>query len=131
MLIISRFPGTLTALLSISEQSDQAIVTSTLILWRSLGVIVGISFISLVVQNMLVVFLNRLVSGPEKQWVIQEIRKSVHAISRLPPEYQAQVIDAYAASFRVAFIIIAILALVPVILVTILRLPRLGKRLES
>jgi hypothetical protein len=60
------FPGSFIALLSVSEQAEQAVVTSTLILWRSLGMVLGVATSSLVLQNSLVYYLEMFVSGPDK-----------------------------------------------------------------
>lgn len=60
------FPGTFMAVLTVSEQSEQAVVTSTLILWRSLGGVLGVAISSLVLQNALLFFLDETVQGPEK-----------------------------------------------------------------
>ena len=54
------------SVLAVSEQSEQAVVTSTLILWRSLGMVLGVATSSLVVQNALFVYLEKNVKGPEK-----------------------------------------------------------------
>jgi len=54
------------AVLAVSDQAEQAVVTSTLILWRSLGMVLGVASSSLVMQNALLHFLNTKVSGPEK-----------------------------------------------------------------
>lgn len=63
------FPGCFIALLAVSEQAEQAVVTSTLILWRSLGMVLGVAISSLVVQNALVIYLNQYVTGPNREWV--------------------------------------------------------------
>lgn len=57
------------AVLAVSEQSEQAVVTSTLILWRSLGMVMGVAASSLVMQNALLIYLNQKVIGPEKETV--------------------------------------------------------------
>ena len=57
------FPAVSVAVLATSTQADQAVMTSTLALWRSLGIVVGVSLSSLVVQNALAVYLRRLVTG--------------------------------------------------------------------
>lgn len=54
------------AVLAVSEQAEQAVVTSTLILWRSLGMVLGVAVSSLVMQNALVYYLDLMVIGPEK-----------------------------------------------------------------
>lgn len=63
------FPGSFMSVLAVSEQAEQAVVTSTLILWRSMGMVLGVALSSLVVQNTLYLFLERNVSGPEKDKV--------------------------------------------------------------
>lgn len=61
------FPGTFMAVLAVSEQEEQAVVTSTLILWRSLGMVLGVASSSLVMQNALLWNLEALVKGPDKE----------------------------------------------------------------
>jgi MFS family permease len=53
------FPATSLAVLATSTQDDQAVMTSTLLLWRSLGIVMGVSFSSLLLQNALTVYLER------------------------------------------------------------------------
>lgn len=64
-----QFPGTFMAILAVSEQAEQAVVTSTLILWRSLGMVLGVAASSLVLQNALVRYLDAFVIGPDKEKV--------------------------------------------------------------
>ena len=64
-----QFPGTFMAILAVSDQKEQAVVTSTLILWRSLGMVLGVASSSLVVQNALYKYLEDFVTGPDKQKV--------------------------------------------------------------
>jgi hypothetical protein len=63
------FPATFMAVLAVSEQAEQAVVTSTLILWRSLGTVLGVASSSLVLQNALLYYLNEKVVGPDKDYV--------------------------------------------------------------
>jgi hypothetical protein len=63
------FPATSLAVLATSSQEDQAVMTSTLTLWRSLGVVMGVSFSSLILQNALTAYLERLVTGKHKDEV--------------------------------------------------------------
>lgn len=65
------FPATSVAVLATSTQEDQAVMTSTLILWRSLGIVMGVSFSSVILQNALTAYLERLVTGHNKDEVIQ------------------------------------------------------------
>lgn len=63
------FPATSVAVLATSTQEDQAVMTSTLVLWRSLGIVMGVSFSSLILQNALTAYLSNLVTGPHKDEV--------------------------------------------------------------
>lgn len=63
------FPASSLAALATSTQEDQAVMTSTLTLWRSLGTVMGVSFSSLIVQNALSVYLNQFVTGSNKDEV--------------------------------------------------------------
>jgi MFS family permease len=63
------FPATSVAVLATSTQVDQAVMTSTLILWRSLGVVMGVSISSVILQNALTAYLNSFVTGPNKEEV--------------------------------------------------------------
>lgn len=123
-----QFPGTVMSVLAASEQRDQAVVTATLILWRSLGTVLGVASSSLVLQNALVSFLDSYVVGERKWEVIGEVRRSVEAVVKLPEPYREQVIMSYEAALRLTFGICAVLALVSFCIVLPVRLPRLGQR---
>lgn len=121
-------PGTFMSILSVSDQKDQAVVSSTLILFRSLGMVFGVACSSLVVQNALVYYLNKYVSGSEKDQIILEVRKSVQAIVSLSPEYKEQVINAYTQALMVTFKSAVVLAAGMLMIIFFIRLPRLGKK---
>jgi hypothetical protein len=84
------FPNTMMSALAVSPQVDQAVVTTTLGLWRSLGVVMGVAVSSLVFQNLLAVTLEKTVQGADKDTVIEAVRRSVGAIRKLKAPYQAQ-----------------------------------------
>ncbi|KAF2265815.1 MFS general substrate transporter [Lojkania enalia] len=122
------FPATSLAVLATSTQEDQAVMTSTLTLWRSLGIVMGVSFSSLILQNALTAYLNRLVTGKHKDKIILQVRKSVRAIHDLDPKHQSQVVDAYARSLKVTFIsAIAVFVVVNLLVLTI-KLPNLRRK---
>lgn len=123
-----QFPGTFMAVLAVSEQREQAVVTSTLILWRSLGMVLGVACSSLVVQNALRHYLGRFVAGPEKEAVVERVRQSVEAIRELPPAYREQVVRSYEAALRLTFLCCFVLAVVSLAVILPVRLPRLGKK---
>ncbi|PMD62935.1 MFS general substrate transporter [Hyaloscypha bicolor E] len=122
------FPAAFMSVLVVSEQAEQAVVTSTLILWRSLGMVLGVAASSLVVQNALLVYLEKNVVGPDKEDVIEQVRKSVRAIADLEPVYREQVIDSYASALRATFFMTVILSLVVTLITLYIKLPRLGQR---
>ncbi|GAB1316703.1 hypothetical protein MFIFM68171_06913 [Madurella fahalii] len=123
-----QFPGTFMAVLATSEQREQAVVTSTLILWRSLGMVLGVACSSLVVQNALWYYLEQFVTGPEKDAIVEKARQSVEAIRDLPAVYQEQVVQSYEAALRLTFLCCFALAVVSLGLILPVRLPRLGKK---
>ncbi|KAF2494141.1 MFS general substrate transporter [Lophium mytilinum] len=122
------FPASSIAVLATSTQEDQAVMTSTLTLWRSLGTVLGVSLSSLVLQNSLSAYLNDLVDGSHKDEIIWKVRKSVRAVLDLDPKHQHQVIDAYSRSLRVTFMSSIVLFLVVNALALPVKLPRLGRR---
>ena len=125
-----QFPGTFMAILAVADQKQQAVVTSTLILWRSLGMVLGVAVSSLILQNSLWGYLEMYVTGPEadKQRVIATVRRSVEAIAGLEERYREQVVQSYEEALRVTFLCCAALAVVSLGLLVPVKLPRLGER---
>lgn len=81
------FPNTMMSALAVAEQKDQAVVTTTIGLWRNLGVVLGVAISSLVFQNTLAIKLQDTVADPN---VIQRVRSSVQAIRFLDQPVQGQ-----------------------------------------
>ncbi|KAG8425419.1 hypothetical protein J3458_002120 [Metarhizium acridum] len=123
-----QFPGTFMAILASSPQSEQAVVSSTLILWHSLGMVLGIAVSSLLLQNALVFYLGDYVSGELKDVVIRRVRASVEAVAQLDEPYREQVIRAYEASLRLTFGFCIFMAAVSVAFVMPMKLKRLPAR---
>jgi hypothetical protein len=84
------FPTISIAILAVSDPEDMAVATSTLILFRSLGTVMGVAVSSLVTQNGLAYFLEKGVTGPGAAEVIREVRRSVEAVVGLKGSAQAQ-----------------------------------------
>lgn len=84
------FPNTMMSALAVSDQADQAVVTTTIGLWRNLGVVLGVAISSLVFQNSLVANLRKTVTGPDADEVIRAVRESVKAIRLLEQPAQGQ-----------------------------------------
>ena len=83
-------PSALMSTLTMSTQADQAVATSTLIMLRSLGGMLGIATCSLILQNLLALFLQMTVTGLDKEEVIEKVRKNVQSIFGLEGEQLQQ-----------------------------------------
>ncbi|EUC50705.1 hypothetical protein COCMIDRAFT_80984 [Bipolaris oryzae ATCC 44560] len=122
------FPATSLAVLATSTQEDQAVMSSTLVLWRSLGIVMGVSLSSLILQNALATYLDRLVTGHDKAKIIQRVRSSVRSIVDLDAKHQSQVIEAYSCSLRLVFISAMATFVIVNALVFAIKLPQLKKK---
>ncbi|TEY79609.1 hypothetical protein BOTCAL_0043g00130 [Botryotinia calthae] len=123
-----QMPGSFMSILAVSEQGEQAVVTTTLVLWRSMGQVLGVAVSSLIVQNSLVGFLNVNVVGPDKEKVIEAVRSSVQAVAGLEPHYRDQVIDSYAEALRAAYIFALAVSILSFGITIGIKLPKLGFR---
>ncbi|GME57293.1 multidrug resistance protein fnx1 [Neofusicoccum parvum] len=103
------FPAASLAVLATSTKEDQAVMTSTLSLFRSLD-------------------LEKYVTGPEKEEIILRVRKSVRAIFDLTKEHRIEVIHAYEHSLRYVFASAIVLFVIVNALLIPIRLPRLGNK---
>ena len=92
---------------------DQAITTAGSYLFRSLGCVVGISLGSTVIQQSLRGNLKEaLGSGEKADNVVQKVRRSLDAITKLDPKvaqvvrgcYERAVIDGYALMVGIVFL---------------------------
>lgn len=134
-----QFPGTFMAILAASDQAEQAVVTSTLMLWRSMGTVLGIAGSSLVVQNSLWGYLDAYVTdeaarragfpGGQAE-VVAKVRESVESVARLPAGSLVleQVVRSYAAAVRATFVCCVAIAVVSLLIMIPVRTPRLGSR---
>ncbi|KAL8813084.1 MAG: hypothetical protein Q9200_000551 [Gallowayella weberi] len=60
-------PATNIATLAFSPKEDQAVMSTTLILWRGLGNVMGVALSSLLVQNVLPGYLEKYVQGEDRK----------------------------------------------------------------
>lgn len=125
------FPATSLAVLATCKQEEQAVVTSTLLLSRSLGTVIGVAVSSLIVQNALWRFLESNVTGKGKGDVIRLVRKSVKAIKDLDDKHQAEVIQAYRQALTLTFGSAVVVFLIVVGLLVVIKLPKLRKQREG
>ncbi|KAL2862323.1 putative MFS multidrug transporter [Aspergillus lucknowensis] len=121
-------PSVTVAILATSDQDEQAVATTTMGLFRNLGSVMGVSASSWIFQNTLRYQLEEKVTEPDRDIVIQLVRKSVHAIANLDPLHRSQVIDSYAVALRLTFFSSAIWAAIMFVLHVGVRLPRLGEK---
>ena len=84
------FPASTIGTLAVTSKEEQAVMTSTLSLWRSLGTVMGVAISSLILQNVLNASLEGYVTGPDREAVIQLVRKSVRAIGSLDDLHRQQ-----------------------------------------
>jgi MFS family permease len=84
------FPTISIAILAVSHPEDMAVATSTLMLFRSLGTVMGVAVSSLVTQNGLAYFLEKIVTVPGKEDVIREVKRSVEAVIGLDEKAKEQ-----------------------------------------
>lgn len=122
------YPGAFMSILAMSEQSEQAVVTSVLLLWRSIGTTLGVACSSLVMQNALIFYLERFVTGDERWTIIALARNSVESISGMDPQYREQVVASYEAAVRLVNVGCVGVALLVVAITLPVQLPRMGQR---
>ncbi len=84
------FPTVSISILVVTHPDDMAVATSTLILFRSLGAVMGVAVSSLVSQNALLFYLEKMVSGNHRERIIRDARMSVEAILKLDPVHREQ-----------------------------------------
>ncbi|RDL39790.1 Uncharacterized protein BP5553_04130 [Venustampulla echinocandica] len=99
------YPSILFTFLAAFDHSQQAVSTSMVYLFRSLGTVWGVAASSTIIQNVLSTRLPVLLDGiPEKDKIIDEIRHSVTILKDLPPEIQAIARQVYFEALRYGFI---------------------------
>ena len=119
------FPTAVIASLALQSREDQAVISTTVQLWRNLGAVMGVAVSSWILQNALVVTLNDKVTGLDKNEIVRAVRSSVEAIGKLDPLHQAEVVDAYSVALRYTFLSGAVFGVVICALILPIRLPRL------
>ncbi|KAG0157391.1 hypothetical protein PDIDSM_4576 [Penicillium digitatum] len=121
------FPSLMVGILATSEKQDQAVATTTLGLWRSLGAVMGVAVSSWIFQNSLIYHLNNNVTGVEKNYIISLVRKSVGTIAHLDPIHRREVTTSYSAALQLTFISAALWGVIVLMFMGRVRLPRLRK----
>jgi MFS family permease len=127
------FPGAFLAVLAASDQGEQAVVSSTLVLWRALGSVLGVACSSLVLQNALLMYLARYVTedGHVPGWkdtLIERVRRSIEEVAKLEGLVLEQIVKSYEAALRLTFLCCVGVALASCCLILPVKLERLGAR---
>ncbi|KAI5300885.1 hypothetical protein KEM56_002126 [Ascosphaera pollenicola] len=120
-------PTSTVAILAMCTQQEMAVATTTFGIFRTLGSVMGVSISSWVLQNALWFYLQRGVTGPNAQKIIELARKSIGAIATLEPVSRTQVVHAYEQSLRATFISGGIFSLTALLLVIKIKLPKLHR----
>jgi len=105
---------TLVALIATATAADQAVVIAVSYLFRSLGVVVGISVSTALVQASLKKYLEEKLQGENVAELIRRIRESLDYVDTLDPETRGHVRDAYVKALTVAFVFAAVLGFLTV-----------------
>ncbi|OAX79716.1 hypothetical protein ACJ72_05963 [Emergomyces africanus] len=102
------YPSILFTVLAAFDHADHAVSSSTVYLIRSLGTVWGVAITSAITQNTLKTRLPAALIGvPEKWKIIEEIRHSVLAISKLPPDAQIAARQVYHDGINLSFAVSA------------------------
>ena len=96
-------PVTLSAALANARPADQAIVTGLLYLFRHLGFPAGLSIATALVQEALGVQLGRRFDAATAERLLEAVKKSLDAITRLQPADAAKVRASYDEALRVGW----------------------------
>ncbi|KAJ9495056.1 hypothetical protein H2202_009531 [Exophiala xenobiotica] len=99
------YPAILFTFLAAFDHNEQAVSTSMVYLFRSMGTVWGVAASSTLIQNVLTQELPRALEGiPHKEKLIDEIRHSVSVLKTLPPDVQLAARHVYYSALRYAFI---------------------------
>ncbi|PGH12236.1 hypothetical protein AJ79_04416 [Helicocarpus griseus UAMH5409] len=98
------YPGILFTVLAAFDHADHAVSASTVYLIRSLGTVWGVAITSTITQNTLKKRLPAALTGvPDKWKIISEIRHSVLALGKLPPDAQMAARQVYHDGIKLSF----------------------------
>ncbi|PGH03020.1 hypothetical protein GX51_04338 [Blastomyces parvus] len=102
------YPAILFTVLAAFDHADHAVSASTVYLIRSLGTVWGVAITSAITQNTLKRRLPEALLGiPDKWKIIEEIRHSVLAIDKLPPDAQMAARQVYHDGINLSFAVSA------------------------
>ncbi|OQU96190.1 hypothetical protein CLAIMM_02303 [Cladophialophora immunda] len=99
------YPAILFTFLAAFDHSYQAVSTSTVYLFRSMGTVWGVAASSTLLQNILAQQLPSALEGiPNKDELVDQIRHSVAVLDRLPPDVQSAARHVYYRALKYAYI---------------------------
>ncbi|KAF2708492.1 vacuolar basic amino acid transporter 2 [Pleomassaria siparia CBS 279.74] len=110
------YPAILFTTLASFDHADHAVSASTVYLIRSLGSVWGVALTATIVQNTLKWRLPHALAGiPNKETIIEEIRHSVIALRRLPPDIQYKARLVYYDGIRYSFAASTVIAAIAIV----------------
>ncbi|KAF4625858.1 hypothetical protein G7Y89_g12308 [Cudoniella acicularis] len=99
------YPSILFTFLAAFDHSQQAVSTSMVYLFRSMGTVWGVAASSTAVQNLLSERLTLALAGfPDSEKIVLEIRHSVTVLKTLPPDVQEIARHVYFYALKYTFI---------------------------
>lgn len=116
-------PAGIISLLRTSPEDEHAVSMGAFLLWKKVACVVGVAISTLMVQNMLVHFLHKNVTGANREQIIHKIRKSVHSIRYMTPVHQDEIASSYHSALRLTFAFLVVFAVILVIIVIPIKLP--------
>ncbi|PMD57777.1 MFS general substrate transporter [Hyaloscypha bicolor E] len=123
------FPSMLFTNIAAFQQSQQAVSTSTVYLFRSMGSVWGVAAASTIIQNVLSSRLPGALSGiPDKLKIITSIRHSITALSSLDPEVQEIAHRVHFEALQLVFLASTAWALIALVAAFFARGQRLDRR---
>ncbi|KAK1831985.1 major facilitator superfamily domain-containing protein [Podospora conica] len=96
-------PSVLFSFISLCDQKEQAVATSTVYLIRSMGTIYGVTITTAIVQNVLIARLPQTLGPDATDELVEKLRKSIFALKDLPLEMELAVRALYGDALRIAF----------------------------
>ncbi|KAI0160393.1 major facilitator superfamily domain-containing protein [Xylariaceae sp. FL1272] len=119
------------------ENTEKAVASTTLGVWRSLGNVLGVAGSSLVLQNSLLMYLRKFITpipqdgkdGEEwKRDITGRMRSSIEAVGKLPDgQTKNEVMMSYEAACRVTFLLCVGIASISLLLAVAIKVPRLKR----
>ena len=121
----------LVALVSAVDHAHQALVTSASYTFRYMGSALGVSVSSAVFQNVVGDKLwCRFAGRPGAEDIIEDVRKSLDSVKKLPPEWRDDVLSSYMAAVTSVWVVVGIISVLALGAAMVMREHRLHSTLS-